>query len=66
MGLILGARDDEFSGMATYLQAGKRYRVKLLWTAVITYPIMLSLQEMSVKIGLVIGYGLTDAKKDFI
>lgn len=64
-GLITGASDDDPSGIATYSQAGARYGMKLLWTAVITYPIMVSLQEMCARIGLVTGHGLTGTIKRF-
>ena len=39
--------------------------MKLLWNAVITYPIMVSLQEMCARIGLVTGHGLTGTIKRF-
>lgn len=64
-GLITGASDDDPSGIATYSQAGARYGMKLLWTAVITYPIMVALQEMCARIGLVTGHGLTGTIKRY-
>ena len=64
-GLITGASDDDPSGIATYSQAGARYGMKLLWTAVITYPIMVSLQEMCARIELITGHGLTGTIKRF-
>lgn len=57
-GLITGASDDDPSGIATYTQAGARFGPKLLWTAVITYPLMVAVQEMCARIGLVTGAGL--------
>jgi len=57
-GLITGASDDDPSGIATYSQAGARFGPKLLWTAVITYPLMVAVQEMCARIGLVTGAGL--------
>lgn len=62
-GLITGASDDDPSGIATYSQAGARYGMQLLWTAVITYPLMVALQEMCARIGLVTGHGLTGTIK---
>jgi NRAMP (natural resistance-associated macrophage protein)-like metal ion transporter len=62
-GLITGASDDDPSGIATYSQAGARYGMQLLWTAVVTYPIMVALQEMCARIGLVTGHGLTGTIK---
>ena len=58
-GLITGASDDDPSGIATYSQAGANFGTKLLWTAVITYPLMVTMQEMCARIGLVTGHGLT-------
>ncbi len=57
-GLITGASDDDPSGIATYSQAGARFGPKLLWTAVATYPLMVAMQEMSARIGLVTRTGL--------
>jgi len=57
-GLITGASDDDPSGIATYSQAGARFGPKLLWTAVATYPLMVAMQEMCARIGLVTRNGL--------
>lgn len=64
-GLITGASDDDPSGIATYSQAGAKFGTKLLWTAIFTYPLMASLQEMCARIGLVTGHGLTGNIKRF-
>jgi NRAMP (natural resistance-associated macrophage protein)-like metal ion transporter len=58
-GLITGASDDDPSGIATYSQAGARFGPQLLWTAVATYPLMVAIQEMCARIGLVTDHGLT-------
>ena len=39
-GLITGAADDDPSGIATYSIAGAQLGTSLLWTAVITWPLM--------------------------
>jgi Mn2+/Fe2+ NRAMP family transporter len=57
-GLITGASDDDPSGIATYSQAGARFGPQLLWTALATYPLMVAMQEMCARIGLVTGRGL--------
>lgn len=57
-GLITGASDDDPSGIATYSQAGAQFGPKLLWTALATYPLMVAMQEMCARIGLVTGTGL--------
>lgn len=57
-GLITGASDDDPSGIATYTQAGARFGPQLLWTAVVTYPLMVAIQGMCARIGVVTGEGL--------
>lgn len=62
-GLITGASDDDPSGIATYSQAGAAYGLSTLWTAIIAFPLMASIQQMCAKIGLVTSQGLTGALK---
>lgn len=62
-GLITGASDDDPSGIATYSQAGAAYGLTTLWTALITFPLMASIQEMCARIGLVTSQGLTGTLK---
>ena len=57
-GLVTGASDDDPSGIATYSQAGAAYGLSTLWTALITFPLMASIQEMCARIGLVTSNGL--------
>lgn len=57
-GLITGASDDDPSGIATYSQAGAAFGPRLLWALVLTYPMMVAVQEMCARIGLVTGKGL--------
>ncbi len=64
-GLVTGASDDDPSGIATYSQAGAQFGTSLLWTAIVTYPLMVSIQEMCARIGLVTGHGLTGTIKHF-
>lgn len=64
-GLVTGASDDDPSGIATYSQAGARFGTQLLWTAIVTYPLMVTIQEMCARIGLVTGHGLTGTIKRF-
>ena len=63
-GLITGASDDDPSGIATYSQAGAAYGLSTLWTAIIAFPLMASIQQMCAKIGLVTSQGLTGTLKD--
>lgn len=62
-GLITGASDDDPSGIATYSQAGAAFGLSTLWTALITIPLMASIQQMCARIGLVTSQGLTGTLK---
>jgi NRAMP (natural resistance-associated macrophage protein)-like metal ion transporter len=56
--VITGAADDDPSGIATYSIAGAQLGTKLLWTALITWPLMAAVQMMCARIGKVTGRGL--------
>ena len=60
-GIIAGAADDDPSGIATYSSAGAALGTSLLWTALITWPLMASVQFMCARIGMVSGRGLAGA-----
>lgn len=62
-GIITGASDDDPSGIATYSQAGAQFGLATLWTALVTFPLMATIQEMCARIGLVTGAGLTGTLK---
>lgn len=57
-GVITGAADDDPSGIATYSVAGAQLGTKLLWTALLTWPLMATVQMMCARIGMVTGQGL--------
>ncbi|THD38201.1 MAG: divalent metal cation transporter [Sphingomonas sp.] len=57
-GLVTGAADDDPSGIATYSQAGAQFGPTLLWTLVLTYPLMSAVQLISARVGRVTGSGL--------
>src|SRR5262245_25595894 len=57
-GLITGAADDDPSGIATYSQVGVRVGYDILWTALLTFPLMVGIQAVSARIGRVTGQGL--------
>ena len=57
-GLITGAADDDPSGIATYSQAGAAFGYSLLWTALISLPLMSAIQLMCARIGIVARSGL--------
>jgi NRAMP (natural resistance-associated macrophage protein)-like metal ion transporter len=60
-GLITGAADDDPSGIATYSIAGAQLGTSLLWTALLTWPLMAAVQMMCARIGMVRGEGLAAA-----
>jgi NRAMP (natural resistance-associated macrophage protein)-like metal ion transporter len=62
-GLVTGASDDDPSGIATYSQAGAAYGLATLWTSIIAFPLMASIQQMCARIGLVTSQGLTGTLK---
>lgn len=62
-GLITGASDDDPSGIATYSQAGSKFGLTTLWTALITFPLMAAIQEMCARIGIMTSVGLTTTLK---
>ena len=57
-GLITGAADDDPSGIATYSQAGAQFGYAMLWSVVLTLPLMTAIQIVSARIGYVTGRGL--------
>ncbi|MEI7791430.1 MAG: divalent metal cation transporter [Alphaproteobacteria bacterium] len=57
-GLITGAADDDPSGIATYSQAGAQFGFHLLWTMLLTFPLMAAIQMVSALVGRVTGRGL--------
>ena len=57
-GLVTGASDDDPSGIATYAQAGSQFRYGLLWTALLTLPLMGAVQEICDRTALATGRGL--------
>jgi Mn2+/Fe2+ NRAMP family transporter len=59
-GLVTGAADDDPSGIATYSQAGAQFGYGLLWTMVLTYPLMSAVQLVSAHVGRVTGTGLAN------
>jgi len=58
-GLITGAADDDPSGIATYSQAGAQFRFGLVWTLLLTTPLMIGIQMLSARIGWITGKGLS-------
>ncbi len=57
-GLITGAADDDPSGIATYSVAGASLGYGPLWTALFSFPLMVAVQLMCSRLGMVTGRGL--------
>jgi NRAMP (natural resistance-associated macrophage protein)-like metal ion transporter len=57
-GLITGCADDDPSGISTYSMAGASFGYWLLWTALLSFPMMAAIQVMCGRLGMVTGRGL--------
>ena len=57
-GLITGAADDDPSGISTYSVAGATFGLAPLWTALFSFPLMVAVQLMCARLGMVTGRGL--------
>jgi NRAMP (natural resistance-associated macrophage protein)-like metal ion transporter len=58
-GLITGCADDDPSGISTYSVTGATFGYGLLWTALISFPMMVAVQTMCGRLGIVTGRGLS-------
>ena len=63
-GLVTGAADDDPSGIATYSQAGAAFGYGLLWTALVSLPLMIAVQLMCARVGIVAKSGLATALRE--
>jgi NRAMP (natural resistance-associated macrophage protein)-like metal ion transporter len=57
-GLISGAADDDPSGISTYSVTGAAFGYAPLWTALFSFPLMIAVQLMCARLGMVTGRGL--------
>ncbi len=57
-GLISGCADDDPSGISTYSIAGAAFGYGPLWTTLVSFPLMTSVQMMCARLGMVTGRGL--------
>jgi NRAMP (natural resistance-associated macrophage protein)-like metal ion transporter len=58
-GLVTGCADDDPSGISTYSMTGAVFGYGLLWTALISFPMMAVLQILCGRLGMVTGRGLS-------
>jgi len=63
-GLITGASDDDPSGIGTYSSVGAQFGFALLWMAAWLLPMMLAVQEVCARIGVVTNKGLAQVIKE--
>jgi NRAMP (natural resistance-associated macrophage protein)-like metal ion transporter len=59
-GIITGSVDNDAGGITTYSVAGATYGYKLLWTLIPAFIVLLIIQEMNARMGIVTGKGLAD------
>lgn len=58
-GVITGASDDDPSGIGTYSSVGAKFGFAILWMALWLLPMMLAVQEVCARIGIVTNKGLS-------
>lgn len=57
-GLVTGASDDDPSGVGTYSIAGAQFGYSLIWTALVSFPLMAAVQLICARLAMVSGRGL--------
>src|SRR5689334_14454426 len=62
-GFVTGASDDDPSGIGTYAVASASFGFATLWTALMTFPLMMAVQFICAKIGMVTSQGLAGVLK---
>ena len=59
-GIITGSVDNDAGGITTYSIAGATYGYNLLWSLIPCFIVLLVVQEMNARMGIVTGKGLAD------
>jgi NRAMP (natural resistance-associated macrophage protein)-like metal ion transporter len=59
-GIITGSVDNDAGGITTYSVAGAVYGYNLLWTLFPSFIVLIVIQEMNARMGIVTGKGLAD------
>jgi NRAMP (natural resistance-associated macrophage protein)-like metal ion transporter len=59
-GIITGSVDNDAGGITTYSIAGAEYGYGLIWTLIPSFILLLVIQEMNARMGIVTGKGLAD------
>ncbi len=64
-GTITGAADNDPSGITTYTQIGALTRFSQLWLMILTIPMLIEVEEMSARVGVVVKKGLAQVIKEY-
>jgi len=59
-GIITGSVDNDAGGITTYSVAGALYGYNLIWTLIPSFFVLIIIQEMNARMGIVTGKGLAD------
>jgi Mn2+/Fe2+ NRAMP family transporter len=59
-GIITGSVDNDAGGITTYSVAGAVFGYNLLWTLIPSFVVLMVVQEMNARMGMVTGKGLAD------
>jgi Mn2+/Fe2+ NRAMP family transporter len=59
-GIITGSVDNDAGGITTYSLAGAVYGYGLIWTLIPSFIVLVVIQEMNARMGIVTGKGLAD------
>jgi NRAMP (natural resistance-associated macrophage protein)-like metal ion transporter len=59
-GIITGSVDNDAGGITTYSVAGAIYGYDLIWTLIPSFIVLIVIQEMNARMGIVTGKGLAD------
>jgi Mn2+/Fe2+ NRAMP family transporter len=59
-GIITGSVDNDAGGITTYSVAGAMYGYGMIWTLIPSLIVLLVIQEMNARMGIVTGKGLSD------
>jgi Mn2+/Fe2+ NRAMP family transporter len=59
-GIVTGSVDNDAGGITTYSVAGALYGYNLLWTLIPSFVVLLVVQEMNLRMGMITGKGLAD------
>jgi Mn2+/Fe2+ NRAMP family transporter len=59
-GIITGSVDNDAGGITTYSVAGAIYGYGLIWTLIPSFIVLIVIQEMNARMGIVTGKGLAD------